>query len=68
MKFSTHCKIGKCSTQCDKWKCSPHSKVYPWALHCNVPIWIVGNTRTTERGGESVVYKLKQFYAFLNNY
>jgi hypothetical protein len=26
----------------------------------------VGNTRTTERGGggESVVYKLKQFYAF----
>jgi hypothetical protein len=24
----------------------------------------VGNTRTTERGGESVVHKLKQFYAF----
>jgi hypothetical protein len=24
----------------------------------------VGNTKTTERGGESVVYKLKQFYAF----
>jgi hypothetical protein len=24
----------------------------------------VGNTKTTERGGESVVYKLKQFYTF----
>ena len=24
----------------------------------------VGNTKTTERGGESVVYELKQFYAF----
>jgi hypothetical protein len=24
----------------------------------------VGNTKTTKRGGESVVYKLKQFYAF----
>jgi hypothetical protein len=25
---------------------------------------VVENTKTTERGGESVVYKLKQFYAF----
>ena len=25
---------------------------------------VVGNTRTTERGGESVVHKLKQFCAF----
>jgi hypothetical protein len=24
----------------------------------------VGNTKTTERGGESVVYELKQYYTF----
>jgi hypothetical protein len=25
---------------------------------------IDGNTKTTERGGESIVYELKQFYTF----
>jgi hypothetical protein len=27
-------------------------------------VFFVGNTKTTERGGESVVYELKQFYTF----
>jgi hypothetical protein len=34
-------------------------------IACDIGFLVnVGKTRTTERGGESVVHKLKQFYAF----
>jgi hypothetical protein len=34
--------------------------------HVDMPnhVRVVGNTKTTKRGGESVVYELKQFYTF----